>query len=627
MDGDTLQEDHNAHSEAESDATLDQHNTQLTNAELTFQAAGRSKASYGGKVTQAYNAFRKALEDNDAVNVYVYSDSFTEAFLKFDNSHHQYLEMAKDLNDEKACESANNYYQDILTKRRFLLEKMEIISRVAPENPTGKAGTVVTSEGEYGITLGDSALKSTVTSTSNRSSRTNRSRGSSLVTKIASVSAKKKQLEAQREGLERVTALQNQQKKLEKLHEDIQDELNKTKLDNEISALTAYETELTKHVSSSHGSSRASFGSAMTRLPVTVKTEPPPHTVKTEPIRPSLRSHRQVDVRPKTVKKLDYQKSETTENNKCLHCNIFYGPNSRFCSACGEPLGTSNSEKNQKKSRDLQCSNCNFPLLKNAEYCESCGENVKDKVPIVKHTKERHVENESMSESSLTDSASNAVLDMLVLSQAELPTFNGNYTEFSSFIQQFDSVVHFSSMKDPMKLSKLLKYCVGEPHELISHCALPGNTRGYLSARAMLIERYGNKNRIAKSWIEKLINGPLIKYTDKKGWKKFSDELTACYATLKSLDKLDDVDNHKQITAVAFRLPYQTRVIWVNRASEIEVEHNRKPHFGDFSKFVKIISKARNNPFLKTYLMWIQNQRLRKLWKNLHMEECNQQTH
>ncbi len=129
-----------------------------------------------------------------------------------------------------------------------------------------------------------------------------------------------------------------------------------------------------------------------------------------------------------------------------------------------------------------------FPLLKNAEYCESCGENVKDKVPIVKHTKERHFENESMSESSLTDSASAAVLDMLVLSQAELPTFNGNYTEFSGFIQQFDSVVHFSSMKDPMKLSKLLKYCVGEPHELISHSP----------------------------------------FTDKRAWQKFSDELTAC---------------------------------------------------------------------------------------------------
>ncbi len=102
-------------------------------------------------------------------------------------------------------------------------------------------------------------------------------------------------------------------------------------------------------------------------------------------------------------------------------------------------------------------------------------------------------------------------------------------------------------------MSRLLK-CV------ISHCAITGGATSYQEARDLLERRYGDHNRIVKSWFDRIIKGPTVNYNDKRAIVKYSDDIQACHATFKSLGKLNDIGNPDRITDVVMRLPYQIRL-------------------------------------------------------------------
>lgn len=90
-----------------------------------------------------------------------------------------------------------------------------------------------------------------------------------------------------------------------------------------------------------------------------------------------------------------------------------------------------------------------------------------------------------------------------------LPRFRGEYDEFGSFMELFDSLVHVRKDLPPaLKLAQLLAVLDGEPHTLVSHLSIVDDS--YEVARDLLKGRYANRRRQADTLLAKIWGIPKV---------------------------------------------------------------------------------------------------------------------
>ena len=87
----------------------------------------------------------------------------------------------------------------------------------------------------------------------------------------------------------------------------------------------------------------------------------------------------------------------------------------------------------------------------------------------------------------------------------QLPIFSGNISEWSAFIQLFDSLVHLNNnLSFIQKLQYLRSHLSGEPYSLISSYAL--EECNYEPSYNSLLNRYSNKRRTLNYYISQILN-------------------------------------------------------------------------------------------------------------------------
>ena len=92
------------------------------------------------------------------------------------------------------------------------------------------------------------------------------------------------------------------------------------------------------------------------------------------------------------------------------------------------------------------------------------------------------------------------LIDAMSLPKTSIKTFNA-----------FDNCVGNSSVGDGAKLNHLFEYCSGKAARVIKQCAMMKPSDGYVKARKLLKERFGNDYRISEAWVLKVAEGPSIK--------------------------------------------------------------------------------------------------------------------
>ena len=99
------------------------------------------------------------------------------------------------------------------------------------------------------------------------------------------------------------------------------------------------------------------------------------------------------------------------------------------------------------------------------------------------------------------------------LPKPELLTFNWTPTDYCKFVKNFEANIETSISDDRLRLSYLIQYCNGEAKSSIQDCVLlePSHCDGYKRARSILYSRYGRPHVVARSYIDKLVNGPQLK--------------------------------------------------------------------------------------------------------------------
>ena len=103
------------------------------------------------------------------------------------------------------------------------------------------------------------------------------------------------------------------------------------------------------------------------------------------------------------------------------------------------------------------------------------------------------------------------MINIMQLPKAELMTVSGDPLEFWMFMHSFDNSIGSVAIDDSAKLSRLFQYCKGEALKVIKCCAVMKPSEGYVKARVLLKERFGNDYKISEMWVKTVTEGPYYK--------------------------------------------------------------------------------------------------------------------
>ena len=152
------------------------------------------------------------------------------------------------------------------------------------------------------------------------------------------------------------------------------------------------------------------------------------------------------------------------------------------------------------------------------------------------------------------------------LPKPELLTFNGTRTDYCKFVKNFEANIETCISDDRLRLSYLIQYCNCEAKSSIEDCVLLEPSDGYKRARSILYTRYGRPYLVARSYIDKLVNGPQVKASDIDGLSKLALEMQKCEITLSQLGFSSDIDNSENLRRIVKRLPMHLRTKWADIA-------------------------------------------------------------
>ena len=140
--------------------------------------------------------------------------------------------------------------------------------------------------------------------------------------------------------------------------------------------------------------------------------------------------------------------------------------------------------------------------------------------------------NRNLSETTSSTREPTDILCKLLQQQAapevDIEYFDDNPWNYHYFMALFSEVVE-TKIDDPRgRLTRLIKYAVGEPKELIKRCIQLPHNRGYQTAVTLLEKNYGNPHKILSSYQKEVREWPQIKFGDAKAFRKFYNLLLKC---------------------------------------------------------------------------------------------------
>ena len=108
---------------------------------------------------------------------------------------------------------------------------------------------------------------------------------------------------------------------------------------------------------------------------------------------------------------------------------------------------------------------------------------------------------------------------------------------------------------------------------------------GYSNARVILSAMFGQAHVIARSLLDRIVNGKLIRNCSDDLWE-LSIEMQNCYTTLNQISYISDWNSHTTLKKVVRRLPHEHKQRCVERVSEL-YEKGLEPSFKDLIEYVR----------------------------------------
>ena len=168
--------------------------------------------------------------------------------------------------------------------------------------------------------------------------------------------------------------------------------------------------------------------------------------------------------------------------------------------------------------------------------------------------------------------------------RVEIHSFDGNPSNFQTFLAVFDELVDKVTDDGQMKLTRLLQYTAGVAKGAMRNCALIGGERGYRQARENLTNRFGNPHIVSRKIIDDLKTGKPVSRSVEL--QQLADDLQMALAALESLGMSYKLDNQQSIVEILGRCKPFVVGRWKRTALDHKRIHDSYPSFSKFVEFM-----------------------------------------
>ena len=179
-------------------------------------------------------------------------------------------------------------------------------------------------------------------------------------------------------------------------------------------------------------------------------------------------------------------------------------------------------------------------------------------------------------------------------------SFDGNPFNYYLFMKTFENTVEKCTEDGSLRLQLLIQYCSGKANETIKCCGMTSGKDGYVKAKKLLEERFGEKYVVSNAWIERLSEGPPINQNDREALLDLADDLESCEITLMVAGRLSQFNNEDKMMKILRRLPLYLRSRWQKRVQEIRAD-GRDPNLEDLKKMTRGAAKEKNDQYLAKF--------------------------
>ena len=169
--------------------------------------------------------------------------------------------------------------------------------------------------------------------------------------------------------------------------------------------------------------------------------------------------------------------------------------------------------------------------------------------------------------------------------EVDIESYAGDSLDYHYFVALFDEVVERNILDARGRLTRLIKFTKGEAKELIQHCIQLPPSEGYITARRLLKERYGDPYTVICAYKKQIKNWAPIRGDDVAAFRRFHFFLIKCQSIATHLT-WNTLDNPDTICSFLSKLPLHVTDQWNKRVLQIRTNEMRQPSFNHFVKFI-----------------------------------------
>lgn len=183
-----------------------------------------------------------------------------------------------------------------------------------------------------------------------------------------------------------------------------------------------------------------------------------------------------------------------------------------------------------------------------------------------------------------------------VLPARNIPMFDGDPLQYRSFMNAFENGVEAKTDNWSDCLHFLEQFTRGQPKDLVHSCQHLPPEQGYSTAKYLLEEHFGNENKIASAYIERIVTWAPIKSEDVKGLQSFSLFLQGCSNLTQQVVYMKELDLPSNMRMIVMKLPYKLREKWRVVAYELQEQNGHRAVFTDLVAFIIKQVKVASDP-------------------------------
>ena len=177
----------------------------------------------------------------------------------------------------------------------------------------------------------------------------------------------------------------------------------------------------------------------------------------------------------------------------------------------------------------------------------------------------------------------------------DMECFDGNVLEYLYFMALFREVVE-SKIEDPRcRLTRLIKYTVGNTRDLIEYCIQLPSIEGFTQAKYLLEKIYGNPHRTLASYRKEVKHWPKIRFGDSRGFRKFHSFLLKCRSVAAN-QRWNTLNSPDILYMMASKLHGGLTERWKREVSKIRRHHRREPDLEDFIMYIEEETMLMSDP-------------------------------